>query len=145
MNGIYRGVLVYVCFQLWSSSCAWSRLKTKLASTLSLIGLLAHAQDRLQHATPGNAHPAVLEQARLGFALHVAPSGVDHPEAGAGLWLRGRALPGAVVALYPGIVYSRPHLRCARCTRTVCRVLAQLGVISPTTNSSCSRLFTLAY
>jgi hypothetical protein len=50
-------------------------------------------------------------QARLGFALHVAPSGVDHPEAGAGLWLTGRAEPGAVVALYPGIVYTRAHLR----------------------------------
>ncbi|KAK9838450.1 hypothetical protein WJX81_000079 [Elliptochloris bilobata] len=49
--------------------------------------------------------------ARLGFALHVSPSGVDHPDAGAGLWLRGRALPGAVVALYPGLVYSRAHLR----------------------------------
>lgn len=53
-------------------------------------------------------------QARLGFALHVAPSGVDHPEAGAGLWLRGRALPGALVAFYPGLVYSRAHIRCAR-------------------------------
>jgi hypothetical protein len=50
-------------------------------------------------------------QARLGFVLHVAPSGVDHPEAGAGLWLTGRAEPGAVVALYPGIVYTRAHLR----------------------------------
>ena len=52
-------------------------------------------------------------QARLGFALHVAPSAVDHPEAGAGLWLRGRALPGALVAFYPGLVYSRAHIRCA--------------------------------
>lgn len=125
MSASNSGVVV-----LTTQSRAWACLKSKLASTLTLIGLLAHAQDRPQHATPRNAHPAKLGQARLGFALHVAPSGVDHPEAGAGLWLRGRALPGAVVALYPGIVYSRPHLRCARCTRTVRRVLAQLGVIT---------------
>ncbi|BDA51210.1 hypothetical protein COCOBI_18-0870 [Coccomyxa sp. Obi] len=50
-------------------------------------------------------------QERMGFALHLAPSAVGHAEAGEGLWLKGRAKTGAVVGLYPGIVYTRSHYR----------------------------------
>ena len=50
-------------------------------------------------------------QRRLGWAVQVAPSGVDHPLAGNGLWLAGKAGAGAVVALYPGIVYQAAHYR----------------------------------
>ena len=51
------------------------------------------------------------EQDQLGYTLHVSPSSVSTPGAGNGLWLKGRAVPGAVVALYPGIVYTRLHYR----------------------------------
>ncbi len=50
----------------------------------------------------------------MGFSLHLAPSAVGHAEAGEGLWLKGRAKTGAVVGLYPGIVYTRSHYRCAQ-------------------------------
>ena len=49
----------------------------------------------------------------MGFSLHLAPSAVGHAEAGEGLWLKGRAKTGAVVGLYPGIVYTRSHYRWA--------------------------------
>ena len=52
-------------------------------------------------------------QRRLGFAVQVAPSGVEHPTAGNGLWLSGQAEPGAIVALYPGIVYPALHYKYA--------------------------------
>lgn len=48
---------------------------------------------------------------KLGYTLHVAPSGIAHADAGQGLWLEGRAPVGAVVALYPGLVYSPMHYR----------------------------------
>lgn len=47
----------------------------------------------------------------MGFCLDVAPSAVGHPAAGDGVWLRGSALPGQVVALYPGLVYPPSQLR----------------------------------
>lgn len=53
-------------------------------------------------------------QERMGFSLHLAPSAVGHADAGEGLWLRGRAKTGAVVGLYPGIVYTRAHYRCTQ-------------------------------
>eukprot|EP00899_Mesostigma_viride_P026894 jgi/Mesvir1/738/Mv17342-RA.1 len=43
----------------------------------------------------------------LGFSLSVGPSRVEHPEAGQGLFLEGRVPQGTLVALYPGVVYSR--------------------------------------
>ena len=49
----------------------------------------------------------------MGFSLQLAPSDVGHAEAGEGLWLKGRAKTGAVVGLYPGIVYTRSHYRWA--------------------------------
>ena len=55
-------------------------------------------------------------QRRLGFAVQVAPSGLEHPKAGNGLWLSGQAEPGAVVALYPGIVYPPLHYKCLPAT-----------------------------
>lgn len=40
-----------------------------------------------------------------GFSLCVQPSTVQHDSAGNGLFLLGQARPGAVVALFPGLVY----------------------------------------
>lgn len=50
-------------------------------------------------------------QQKLGYSLHVSPSGIPHQDAGDGLWLRGSAPVGAVVALYPGLVYTSMHYR----------------------------------
>ena len=38
-------------------------------------------------------------------------AGIAHPDAGDGLWLRGTAPVGAVVGLYPGLVYEPMHYR----------------------------------
>lgn len=43
----------------------------------------------------------------------MAPSSVQHPAAGDGLWLRGDAKAGAIAALYPGILYPAAHHRYA--------------------------------
>ena len=51
-------------------------------------------------------------QERHGFSLTLAPSAIEHPRAGIGVWLQGRAPAGAVVGFYPGIVYSKAHYRC---------------------------------
>ncbi|KAL3148070.1 hypothetical protein ABBQ38_014355 [Trebouxia sp. C0009 RCD-2024] len=53
---------------------------------------------------------AALHQ-RLGYSLTVQPSGIAHPDAGDGLFLQGGAPVGAVVALYPGLVYEPMHYR----------------------------------
>lgn len=52
-------------------------------------------------------------QEKHGFSLTLAPSAIDHPRAGIGVWLRGKAPAGAVVAFYPGIVYAKAHYRSA--------------------------------
>jgi hypothetical protein len=40
------------------------------------------------------------------FTLHVSPSSITHSAAGQGLFLRGTASVGQIVALYPGVAYS---------------------------------------
>lgn len=52
-------------------------------------------------------------QERVGFSLRVQASSVGHEgnAAGDGVWLRGSARAGAVVGLYPGIVYTRAFYR----------------------------------
>ena len=114
----------------WLPSC--------LSSPLWFVGVHLHlepsglrsALPRLRSALPRQALPAAelwshlsprsqtgmltarMCQRRLGFAVQVAPSGIEHPKAGNGLWLSGRAEPGTVVALYPGIVYPPLHYKC---------------------------------
>ncbi|KAG1676909.1 hypothetical protein FOA52_014785 [Chlamydomonas sp. UWO 241] len=44
---------------------------------------------------------------KLGFSLLTGPSSVKHPAAGQGLFLQGEALPGTVVAILPGLTYTR--------------------------------------
>lgn len=46
-----------------------------------------------------------------GFTLDLKPSQIPHKEAGQGLFLVGEADVGAVVALYPGIIYSPAYYR----------------------------------
>ena len=43
---------------------------------------------------------------RTGFTLHLQQSGIAHEEAGTGLYIKGRAEPGTVVSMYPGVIYS---------------------------------------
>ncbi|WIA16650.1 hypothetical protein OEZ85_013313 [Tetradesmus obliquus] len=52
-----------------------------------------------------------LVQQRLGYSLSVQPSKVAHQEAGMGLFLQGAALPGSLLALFPGLVYHKPVYR----------------------------------
>lgn len=49
--------------------------------------------------------------ARHGFSLWVGPSQAATPDATAGLYLKGEAFPGTVVALYPGAVYNSEMLQ----------------------------------
>ncbi|KAL0028686.1 hypothetical protein WJX79_010548 [Trebouxia sp. C0005] len=48
---------------------------------------------------------------QLGYSLEVRTSGISHPDAGNGLWLRGTAPVGAAIGLYPGLVYEPMHYR----------------------------------
>ena len=54
---------------------------------------------------------AAAVEKELGYSLRVAPSGIDHEEAGSGLWLDGKAAPGSVVAFYPGVTYNKDQYR----------------------------------
>ncbi|XVF66999.1 hypothetical protein PTKIN_Ptkin10aG0085100 [Pterospermum kingtungense] len=42
----------------------------------------------------------------IGYTLDVKPSQTPHNEAGQGLFLNGKANVGAVIAMYPGVIYS---------------------------------------
>ncbi|PKA55033.1 hypothetical protein AXF42_Ash003670 [Apostasia shenzhenica] len=42
----------------------------------------------------------------IGYTLDVKPSQIPHEQAGHGLYLDGEASEGAVVAFYPGVIYS---------------------------------------
>eukprot|EP00210_Caulerpa_lentillifera_P006056 g5788.t1 len=48
---------------------------------------------------------------QFGYSLHVARSSVSHPGAGDGLWIKGEASSGDVVALFPGITYAPIHYK----------------------------------
>lgn len=50
---------------------------------------------------------------KLGFSLDLRPSNQADGQAGNGLWLDGSAQLGAIVALYPGFVYSPLAYRCS--------------------------------
>ena len=54
---------------------------------------------------------ASVPQDRHGFSLTLAPSAVEHPRAGIGVWLQGRASAGTVIGFYPGIIYTKAHYR----------------------------------
>ncbi|KAK6241548.1 hypothetical protein SCA6_006937 [Theobroma cacao] len=73
---------------------------------------------------PPSKHPAVPETRPLkrtelsqrlkdsiGYTLDVKPSQIPHNEAGQGLFLNGEANVGAVIAMYPGVIYSPASYR----------------------------------
>ena len=74
----------------------------KFTATISSTLVLVNAQTAL-----------TAMQEVHGFSLMLAPSAIDHPRAGIGVWLQGRAPAGAVVAFYPGIAYTKAHYRSA--------------------------------
>jgi len=97
------------------------------ASTASSMPLPASYTPSIGVSTHTNPHPTIhfaaqaiaeddakaadarlrrLLQQRYGFAVWVGPSQAPTPLERAGLYLRGRALPGAVVGLYPGAVFN---------------------------------------
>lgn len=47
----------------------------------------------------------------IGYTLEVKPSQIPHEDAGKGLFLNGEAELGAVIAFYPGVVYSPAYYR----------------------------------
>ncbi|XWS54343.1 hypothetical protein CRYUN_Cryun10bG0081900 [Craigia yunnanensis] len=47
----------------------------------------------------------------IGYTLDVKPSQIPHNEAGQGLFLNGEANIGAVIAMYPGVIYSPAYYR----------------------------------
>ena len=85
------------------------------ASDVPSISSASASQQHSRQSRPSSAlNLASVSEAlkqKLGYTLHVRPSGIAHAEAGQGLWLEGRAPVGAVVALYPGLVYSPIHYR----------------------------------
>ena len=47
----------------------------------------------------------------FGYTLDIKPSGIPHKDAGQGLFLSGEANVGAVLAIYPGVIYSPAYYR----------------------------------
>ncbi|KAA8542794.1 hypothetical protein F0562_023946 [Nyssa sinensis] len=47
----------------------------------------------------------------IGYTLELKPSQIPHKEAGQGLFLDGEADVGAVIAFYPGVIYSPAYYR----------------------------------
>jgi len=80
---------------------------TNPAPTLAFVARAALAEAR----AAAEAETRRQLQARLGFALWLGPSQAATGPHGAGVYLRGRAAPGAVVALFPGAVFSEEMLR----------------------------------
>ncbi|KAL6539037.1 hypothetical protein OROMI_025363 [Orobanche minor] len=46
-----------------------------------------------------------------GYTLEIKPSQIQHEDAGQGLFLKGEADVGAVIAIYPGVTYSPAYYR----------------------------------
>eukprot|EP00897_Mesotaenium_endlicherianum_P002239 jgi/Mesen1/2042/ME000149S01041 len=75
-------------------------------------GSSSDAADDVLTSSPRQPSPLTLAQVslalrrKLGFTLELKPSLVPHREAGEGLFIAGRAGPGTVLSLYPGVVYA---------------------------------------
>ncbi|ERN09431.1 uncharacterized protein LOC18437584 [Amborella trichopoda] len=48
---------------------------------------------------------------KIGYTLELKPSEIHHEEAGTGVFIKGEAEVGSVVAFYPGIIYSPDFYR----------------------------------
>lgn len=69
-------------------------------------------QNRVIETHPlSRAEVSAILHERLGFTLECKPSGIQHEEAGEGLFLRGRVEPGTVVSMYPGVIYAPSQYR----------------------------------
>ncbi|DBB18053.1 TPA: hypothetical protein ACH3X3_003044 [Trebouxia sp. C0006] len=79
------------------------------SSSSSPVSGRASGSDSRKSVTMAQLGAVMLDQ--LGYSLEVRTSGIAHQDAGDGLWLRGTAPVGAVVGLYPGLVYEPMHYR----------------------------------
>ncbi|XP_027914604.1 uncharacterized protein LOC114174061 [Vigna unguiculata] len=90
-------------------------------STVPRRSGLSFAVGRSDPAQNNNAAPMTIPLSRaevsqnlknqLGYTVNVKPSQIPHKDAGQGLFLDGTVDVGAVVAFYPGIVYSPAYYR----------------------------------
>ncbi|KAK7308369.1 hypothetical protein VNO77_41972 [Canavalia gladiata] len=93
----------------------------QLASTVPRRSGLSFAVGRSDpaHDNPAAPQTRLLSQVevsqklkdQLGYTLDVKPSQIPHKDAGQGLFLDGTVDIGAVVAFYPGVVYSPAYYR----------------------------------
>jgi len=102
-----------------------SALRADTVNSMTSASLASRAPSAI-----GRAGLAELISPQVGFSLRVAPSSINHPQAGEtilslmfsipgdfnspscnlkgqGLFLEGEVLPGTVVAVVPGLTYSR--------------------------------------
>ncbi|ESR50814.1 hypothetical protein CICLE_v10031732mg [Citrus x clementina] len=99
------------------SACLWM----KFFFFLRKMCRLSHLQRQMLllagvvSALPLARLPDLLTLLRLkdaiGYTLDLKPSQIPHEEAGQGLFLCGEANVGAVIAIYPGIIYSPAYYR----------------------------------
>lgn len=72
-------------------------------------GTRSRRRDPREEAVSGGGVVAKTLRRQLGFTLRVGPSTV--PTAGNGVFLDGKARIGALVGLFPGLVYLPEHLK----------------------------------
>lgn len=92
-----------------SSSITTSDVRSSESSSSSHVSGRGSGSGSRKSVTMAQLGAVMLDQ--LGYSLEVRTSGIAHPDAGDGLWLRGAAPVGAVVGLYPGLVYEPMHYR----------------------------------
>ncbi|GIL65077.1 hypothetical protein Vafri_18921 [Volvox africanus] len=101
-----------------SSSSSISSSSSSISSSSSMNGSGCSAASDSRSACSGanvmgpmsQEQLAEALQGRIGFRLELGPSSVPHPEAGTGVFIRGEARPGSVVAIFPGVLYGRTQL-----------------------------------
>ena len=83
------------------------------ASTSNKSSSSSGSSSRESHRKPllDQEELSTLLQQRLGYSIAVGPSRIKHHEAGLGLFLRGDCPPGALLALFPGLVYLKDNYR----------------------------------
>eukprot|EP00252_Welwitschia_mirabilis_P024972 TRINITY_DN7638_c0_g1_i1.p1 TRINITY_DN7638_c0_g1~~TRINITY_DN7638_c0_g1_i1.p1 ORF type:complete len:419 (-),score=89.61 TRINITY_DN7638_c0_g1_i1:85-1341(-) len=94
-----------------------SKEKNKHRSGLSFAvgGIKAYAiAKRAVRGTTRNIGRMELSKSlkeRIGYTLELKQSTIDHEEAGQGLFLDGKAGVGALIAFYPGLIYSPSYYK----------------------------------
>eukprot|EP00898_Chlorokybus_atmophyticus_P009080 jgi/Chlat1/9173/Chrsp97S08448 len=79
------------------------------AASAPVSGLLFAAGAERISPSPADISAALKKD--IGYSVRLQPSTIVHAEAGNGLFIDGEALPGAVVGVYPGVVYTPSQVR----------------------------------